>query len=201
MSALFWSLIVCGSLFVNVRSHELWGTVSLPDYAYESADVRVVLSLNGGGLQEPYLRSARRFLLTGVPPGTHLLDVFAMGWGFPQLRVQVSERGSVKVSLSTDWNKVLLYVTSSFDEGIPTGMRIKPILEMKYFQEKPPFNIRGFLFSPTGIFILIAAVGVFVLPRMKVDPEEYKKMQEELQSWQNQGQGQQQIQGGAQRRR
>lgn len=66
------------------------------------------LSGGPGQRQKPRQQGEFKFQFEDVPPGTHTLDVVAIGLAFPQYRVEVSEKGSdrIVVSMNTDPNKV-----------------------------------------------------------------------------------------------
>ena len=49
--------------------------------------VRLILTLDGGNQQLAWARPDASFRFHEVPPGSHLLDVVAMGLVFPQVRL------------------------------------------------------------------------------------------------------------------
>jgi hypothetical protein len=48
-----------------------------------------------------------------------------------------------------------------------------------FMQRRQPFNIVGWLKTPYGIIAGVMLFSVVVMPRLKVDPEEYQQMLEE----------------------
>lgn len=62
---------------------------------------------------------------------------------------------------------------------IPYPLRIPALGVVSYFEERQPFNIIGWLKTPYGAMIAFMIGSMVLMPMLKVDPEEYKEMQEE----------------------
>ncbi|KAF5843802.1 hypothetical protein DUNSADRAFT_5039 [Dunaliella salina] len=77
------------------------------------------------------------FTFRDVPPGSHMLQAFCIGYYFPELR--------------------------------------------------KPVDIWSILKSPYGLMMVFSVFIIFVMPKLKVDPEEYKEMQAQLKGGSNGG--------------
>lgn len=57
-------------------------------------DLRIVVTIDGGKEVASFCRKDGSFTVYGLPPGSHMLNVFSMGWHFPQVKLDVSSRGT-----------------------------------------------------------------------------------------------------------
>lgn len=62
---------------------------------------------------------------------------------------------------------------------LPPSLTIPPLSRAVYYEQKPPFNLRSLLLSPYGIMGGLMLFALVVVPRLKVDPEEYAALLEE----------------------
>lgn len=106
----------------------------------------------------------------GVPAGTHLLEVVALGYFFSPVRVDVSSRlpGQIRAS----------YVEGP--RRVSDSLVLEPLREENYYEIREPFSMLGLLKSPMGLMIGFMVICVFLLPMLmdSIDPEEMKRLQE-----------------------
>ncbi|GAX82507.1 hypothetical protein CEUSTIGMA_g9934.t1 [Chlamydomonas eustigma] len=112
------------------------------------------------------------FTLRGVPAGSHLLQAHLMGYYFPEVRVDTLAKGMVSAFFVIPNTKQV--------QPLQEPLLIRPIGELQYFEKRSPVDIWSFVKSPMGIIIIFSVVVMFILPNMKVDPEDYKEMQQQL---------------------
>ncbi|MCO5580676.1 hypothetical protein L7F22_034546 [Adiantum nelumboides] len=136
---------------------------------FKSSNVKI--SLNSGQ-KVAFIRPDGYFAFTGIPAGTHLLEVVAPGYFFSPVRVDVSARlnGQLQATL-TETRRIL-----------SEPLVLEPLREETYFEKREPFSLMGLLKSPMGLMVGFMAVAAFLLPKLmeNIDPEEMKKMQEEM---------------------
>jgi ER membrane protein complex subunit 7 len=63
--------------------------------------------------------------------------------------------------------------------AIAYPLRIAPLTQMQYFEQKKPFSLWAWLKTPYGLMIGFMVFSLVVMPMLKVDPEEYAQMLEE----------------------
>ncbi|KAH9566708.1 hypothetical protein CY35_04G143000 [Sphagnum magellanicum] len=135
----------------------------------KTSNIKVVLN---GGQKLSFVRSDGSFAFQGVPAGTHLLEVVALGYFFSPVRVDVSSRlqGQVRASLVET------------GRSLPDSLVLEPLREEYYYEKREPFSAMGLLKSPMGLMIGFMVVCVFLLPKLmdQIDPEEMKRVQEEM---------------------
>lgn len=137
--------------------------------AFKTANVKVLLN---AGQKVAFIRPDGYFSFHGVPAGTHLLEVVALGYFFSPVRVDVSARlqGQVQATLTENRRR------------LSEPLILEPLREEYYFEKREPFSLMGLLKSPMGLMVGFMVVAVFVLPKLmeNIDPEEMKRVQEEM---------------------
>jgi hypothetical protein len=135
----------------------------------KTSNIKVVLN---GGQKLSFVRIDGSFAFQGVPAGTHLLEVVALGYFFSPVRVDVSSRLQGQVCAS-------LVETG---RSLPDSLVLEPLREEYYYEKREPFSAMGLLKSPMGLMIGFMVVCVFLLPKLmdQIDPEEMKRVQEEM---------------------
>ncbi|MCO5602218.1 hypothetical protein L7F22_056346 [Adiantum nelumboides] len=136
---------------------------------FKSSNVKISLNF---GQKVAFIRPDGYFAFTGIPAGTHLLEVVAPGYSFSPVRVDVSARlnGQLQATL-TETRRIL-----------SEPLVLEPLREETYFEKREPFSLMGLLKSPMGLMVGFMAVAAILLPKLmeNIDPEEMKKMQEEM---------------------
>jgi len=150
------------------KFYPVTGMVGLqPDL--QASTIQVTLTIGGGEQRTTVPRIDGSFQFLDVPPGTHLIEVIAMGYFYPPIRVDISARhnGRIHAAYSEDKTQVL-----------GSDMLIKPVRKMQYFEERQAFNLWTFVSNPMVLMMLLSVFCVVVLSN--IDPETMKEMQEQL---------------------
>lgn len=156
------------SSFSSGPSFTVLGSVNVKLISPQGA--RVTLLLSGGKQLSTFVRLDGTFTLHNVPPGIHVLEVFHLGFLFPQIRTEILADAPlgehVKASYVAGDNRIL-----------PYPLMVQPLGKVSYFEPRQGFSWRSFLFQPQIIMMLIMISGLFILPKMQLDPESIKEMQ------------------------
>jgi len=160
-----------GAQVAVVERYPIEGTISLAELAVPASQVKVVLDQ---GERTAVPRSDGYFILQDILPGTHLLEVVAVGAVFPALRVDISARhqGRVRASYVDDQRRQLA-----------APLLIEPVKkDVDYFEQRAQFNLAALLKNPMVWMVGITLFMMLVLPKMmeNMDPEELKRMQEHM---------------------
>jgi len=148
------------------------GSVALPEELKPSM-VEISLTIKGDEHKKTFPRADGAFKFSDVPPGTHLLEVVAMGYYFPSIRVDVSARLNGKIHAAyAEYRKKVL----------PPGLLIKLIKQMAYFEKRQDFNLWKFLTNPMMLMFLFTLICIIFLSN--IDPETLKEMQQQAQQQQ-----------------
>ncbi|KAF8110898.1 hypothetical protein N665_0078s0088 [Sinapis alba] len=154
-------------------SYTITGRVRIPastaiGHAAKFSNIKVVLN---GGQHITFLRPDGYFTFHKVTAGTHLIEVYALGYFFSPVRVDVSARHHGKVQATLTETRRSL-----------TELVLEPLRADQYYEMREPFNVMAILKSPMGLMVGFMVVVVFLMPKLmeNIDPEEMKRTQEEL---------------------
>lgn len=161
------SAALSDALTSRPKGFTIQGKVLWPDDLTSAAKVKLILSTDGMLQKYAWPQPDGKFAIHNVPAGSHLLDIAAIGLTYPQLRLDVSAQGG---------GRVLATLADNDLQRLPDPLIIRPVAVAEYFERQVPFNVIGFLKTPYGLMIIFALLAVFVLPQLKVDPEEYQEM-------------------------
>ncbi|KAG7545401.1 Carbohydrate-binding-like fold [Arabidopsis suecica] len=172
---LFASTLPISSGSDSEDSYTITGRVRIPastviGHAAKFSNIKVILN---GGQHVTFLRPDGYFTFHKVPAGTHLIEVYAMGYFFSPVRVDVSarHRGKVQATL-TETRRSL------------TELVLEPLRAEQYYEMREPFSVMSILKSPMGLMVGFMVVVVFLMPKLmeNIDPEEMKSAQEQMRS-------------------
>ena len=137
---------------------------------------RVKLALDGGA-RTAVARADGGFQFSDVLPGVYLLEATAVGYSFPQLRVDVSAKHK-----SVRWARV----AAGGARRWPAPVVVAAEAPLDYYEKEDGGGLMKMVMSPMGLMAVFMCVMAFVMPRMLegIDPEELKKMQKEMQAQQ-----------------
>lgn len=94
-----------------------------------------------GEVRQAYADLDGKVEVAALPEGAYLLDVVAIGWQFPQFRVDVHPRFDDAIAVAP--------VASRMPLSKP--FELQPLGEAKYYATRKPFNIWGMIMSPYGL--------------------------------------------------
>ncbi|KAI3424894.1 hypothetical protein D9Q98_008278 [Chlorella vulgaris] len=128
----------------------------------------VTLQLESGRQLLAFPLADGSFSFPEVPLGVHTLSVQVQGLLYPTIRVDVGAARKGKVSS-----------TVADVPGAPAltyPLLLRPLTRLEYFEKRQGFNLWAFIKTPYGLMGCFMVFSMFILPRLKIDPEEYKEM-------------------------
>ncbi|KAH3843026.1 ER membrane protein complex subunit 7-like [Dreissena polymorpha] len=128
-----------------------------------------------GGTFISYLRGDGRFVISGVPSGTYMVEVVNPNYMFEPVRVDISAKGKKR---ARKINLMELSPIKTVHYPLEFRERRKP----NYFQKREQWKITDFLFNPMFLTMVLPLVLVMILPKMMnaADPEAQKEMQSQM---------------------
>jgi len=111
------------------------------------------------------------FVFRDVPAGSHLLHPHHPSLFYPEIRIDTSTRAGVLRAMMVSQAKSM---------AVALPLQLRPLGELQYFEKRKPLDVWSFVKSPYGLMIVFSLFIIVVMPRLKVDPEEMRQMQEEL---------------------
>jgi hypothetical protein len=146
----------------------LEGHIMLPSSGFRAADATLLLFTSIGEKMTTYCDSAGNFAFYNIPKGSHVVQVHILGLLFPEVQVDVNNRGDI-VRAAYNANKAMT---------LPYPLALRPMAEAQYLEKRKPVDVWSFIKSPYGIMICVSLGAIVFFPMMKVDPEEYKEYSE-----------------------
>ncbi|ALC41305.1 CG8397 [Drosophila busckii] len=131
--------------------------------------VDVVVSINNGEYKG-FVREDGNFVISGVPSGSYVLDVYHPDVFYEPVRVEINPKGKFRA-------RKVNYVQPAQVVQLPYPLRLKPLMRFKYFQTREQWKITDFLFSPMVLMMALPLLLMLVLPKMINDPETKKEIE------------------------
>lgn len=110
------------------------------------------------------------FMLYNVNPGTHYLEVFHPKYQFPSILVEVTANSEPIAYFNTPGTVKT--------EKVPYPLRLAPERQITYFEVPESFSLRGLFANPMYIMFAVAILMTMCMPKMQLDPEQMKQMQD-----------------------
>jgi len=155
------------------RLYEMEGFLVKPFPAYNPSDARILL--NGGEHVAIPRASDGRFVFAGVQDGTHLLEVRAIGFVYPQLRVRVSAKQGGRVEAEE-----MRETANGPRTRYASPLRLQPKGRISYFDKREQFSIMQFIANPMMLMMMMTMGMAYCMPKMMEGIEEDEEMKEEM---------------------
>ncbi|KAJ9506158.1 hypothetical protein QJQ45_002435 [Haematococcus lacustris] len=126
-----------------------------------------LFTADGQELQS-FVQSDGSFEFEQVPPGSHLLQPFHISYFYPEVKVDVSPKAGLVRATQLGQPKPM---------PLPTPLQLRPLGELQYYEKRKPVDVWSIVKSPYGLMIVFSLFFIFVMPMLKVDPEEMKEAQ------------------------
>ncbi|GFH12056.1 DUF2012 domain-containing protein [Haematococcus lacustris] len=139
----------------------------LPCPAAPAATLVKLFTADGQELQS-FVQSDGSFEFEQVPPGSHLLQPFHISYFYPEVKVDVSPKAGLVRATQLGQPKPM---------PLPTPLQLRPLGELQYYEKRKPVDVWSIVKSPYGLMIVFSLFFIFVMPMLKVDPEEMKEAQ------------------------
>lgn len=147
-----------------------------------------------GGERSALADATGNFILGGVDPGTHILEIVSDDMVFPSIRLEVNERGAnrYRAIVNDGSGRVLLnaftdisaaQAAAAADRDYPT-LVIEPLGRHGYFVPRQAFSILSIIANPS-ILIMVVAMGMMYVMPMIADQDEMRAQMKEMQRGQS----------------
>ncbi|KAJ1458119.1 hypothetical protein M885DRAFT_514218 [Pelagophyceae sp. CCMP2097] len=163
---------------VLIESYPVEGSLNLRDKTQTLATTTVVLN---GDEYRTYTRLDGSFVFHDVKPGVYLLDVLSTEFVFSQVKINLPSQADQQV-------RCLEYkYPGAAKNALAYPIRLDAHLKYEYFDKREQVGLHTLLQNPMYLMIGVTAILVFLMPKLmeSMDPEEMKKMQEQMGSAQD----------------
>jgi hypothetical protein len=100
----------------------------------------------------------------------YLLSVSHPDYLYPDVALQVSAKGVTRAMFAQN------------RAAIPAHpyLVVPPVSALQYYEQRRPVDVMGMVKSPYGLMVVFMLFSIFVMPMLKVDPEEYREAMDSL---------------------
>lgn len=145
--------------------YSIQGAIRLPKPNLKAAACRLFVN---GGQTVGLVRADGNFVITGLPAGTYLLEIYHPDFVFSAIRVDISakEKGKVRAAVASTKAK------------LPYPLSLRPDKPAVYFQQHAPYDWSSMFKNPMVLMMGFTLIMVVVMPRMlnNMDPKELEQM-------------------------
>ena len=143
------------------------GSATLP------ATTEVVLN---GGEYRTYTRPDGSFVFHDVKPGVYLLDVLSIEYIFSQVKL------NLPTAVESGIRCLEYRYPGAAKQPIPYPLELVPHVKQAYFEVRETPGLHTLFRNPMMLMLLFTGAVVVLMPKMmdNMDPEEMKKMQEQM---------------------
>lgn len=198
---LFLILLLCPCVFFFINAANITGKIDLEaavtldhvDNDLHSNVKKNTMSLPSlhvmlnGGAYTTLSRSDGRFTFLNIPPGRYVLDIISTTYMFSQYKIDISEATEEAVVAGKNTDEIIRVLEYRYPGAEKTvanyPLWIQPHLKLSYFLKREKFNFVRMIFqNPSMLMMGVMALMAFALPKMmaNMDPEERKKMQDDM---------------------
>ncbi|OWA53127.1 putative ER membrane protein complex subunit 7 [Hypsibius exemplaris] len=112
------------------------------------------------------------FTISGVPPGSYLIEVYHPEFIFETARVDVSSKGKFRARRPDSFD-------SSAQNQLAYPLRLKLLRKATYFQAKEAWRMTDILMNPMVLMMILPLVVLMGIPKLmsQIDPDASKDMQ------------------------
>ncbi|GBG27899.1 ER membrane protein complex subunit 7-like [Hondaea fermentalgiana] len=171
--ALAAALVVCLSACVQVAAGESASSgFDVLGYVKGDSPELSSTSLLVDGKTVGVVRKDGSFVLRDIPAGTYSLEVGSTTYSYPLYLLNVGESGRISAQFWVGKKR----------RELQHPLRLEPYGEQNYFEPRKTISI-GSLFMNPMLLMMAAMMGfMFLVPKLQegMDPEELKKMQEDM---------------------
>ncbi|XP_055333300.1 ER membrane protein complex subunit 7 homolog [Paramacrobiotus metropolitanus] len=117
------------------------------------------------------------FIISGVPPGSYLIEVYHPECIFESARVDISSKGKFRARRPD-----ILDGSAAAQNQLPYPLKLKLLRRASYFQAKEAWRLTDMLMNPMVLMMILPLVVLMVIPKMlsTVDPEATKELQSSM---------------------
>lgn len=157
----------------EISYYPVKGALTLKDRSALLATTEVVLN---GGEYRTYTRSDGTFTFHDVKPGIYLLDVLSVDYFFSQVKLNLPR------SLDQSIQCLEYRYPGAQKQAIDHPLRLVAAAKKKYFEEREKVGLHILFRNPMMLMLAFTGLIVVIMPKLmeNMDPEEMKKMQEQM---------------------
>eukprot|EP00096_Caligus_rogercresseyi_P010590 TRINITY_DN3918_c0_g1_i1.p1 TRINITY_DN3918_c0_g1~~TRINITY_DN3918_c0_g1_i1.p1 ORF type:complete len:232 (+),score=88.08 TRINITY_DN3918_c0_g1_i1:40-735(+) len=156
-------------------TYKIEGKVLSPDESDPLWYSRCRILIDGGDLYRGFLKADNSFVVQGLSPGSYLLEVLHPDFSYPPARVDINSKGKIRA------RKVNNLQPSQVNQ-IQYPLRMKPLGRINYFEKREQWKWTDVLMNPMMLMMVMPLLLITLLPKLMIDPDTKKEMEQMQQS-------------------
>ncbi|OQR97064.1 hypothetical protein ACHHYP_20634 [Achlya hypogyna] len=169
------SVLLCAMMAGCDSAVTLEGRVFLPATAEAVETLSPFQVVLDGGVRTTLSKADGHFAFYDVAPGRYTIDVFSPVYMFSQFKVDIAADEQIRVL------EFKFPGTGKLPVGHP--LRVEAHAKIQYFQPREKLSLLDLVRNPSFLALIVPIFMVWLLPKISegmMDPEEFKKAQEEM---------------------
>ncbi|VDK65700.1 unnamed protein product [Onchocerca ochengi] len=130
---------------------------------------RVLLNYNFKHIA--FVRYDGSFVVSGVPPGSYIIQISNIDYAFEPVRVDITSKGKIRA-------RRLNLLQPSLVSSLPYPLRLNAVHQINYFRPREEWHLTDMLANPMVLMMVVPLVLLVILPKLvnANDPEVKKEM-------------------------
>uniref|UniRef100_A0A915PSV8 ER membrane protein complex subunit 7 beta-sandwich domain-containing protein n=1 Tax=Setaria digitata TaxID=48799 RepID=A0A915PSV8_9BILA len=117
-----------------------------------------------------FVRHDGTFVVSGVPPGSYIIEISNIDYAFEPVRVDITSKGKIRA-------RRLNLLQPSLVSSLPYPLRLNALHQINYFRPREEWHLTDMLTNPMVLMMVVPLVLLVILPKLvnANDPEEMAK--------------------------
>ncbi|XP_016980610.1 ER membrane protein complex subunit 7 homolog [Drosophila rhopaloa] len=128
----------------------------------------ITVSISNGELMG-FVRLDRRFLISGVRNGSHILHIEHPDIYFQPVKVEITGKGKYRA-------RKVNYLQPSLINQVPYPLRLQPLFRRKYFKNREQWLFIDLILNPMVLLMVVPLLLMLVVPKIIKDPEAKREL-------------------------
>uniref|UniRef100_A0AAF5PQS9 ER membrane protein complex subunit 7 beta-sandwich domain-containing protein n=2 Tax=Wuchereria bancrofti TaxID=6293 RepID=A0AAF5PQS9_WUCBA len=118
-----------------------------------------------------FVRQDGSFVVSGVPPGSYIIEISNIDYAFEPVRVDITSKGKIRA-------RRLNLLQPSLVSSLPYPLRLNAVHQINYFRPREEWHLTDILTNPMILMMVVPLVLLVILPKLvnANDPEIKKEM-------------------------
>ncbi|KAL4001898.1 hypothetical protein ACH3XW_1255 [Acanthocheilonema viteae] len=118
-----------------------------------------------------FVREDGSFVVSGVPPGSYIIEISNIDYAFEPVRVDITSKGKIRA-------RRLNLLQPSQVSSLPYPLHMNAVQQINYFRPREEWHLTDMLTNPMVLMMVIPLILLVILPKLinANDPEVKKEM-------------------------
>ncbi|CAG9538394.1 unnamed protein product [Cercopithifilaria johnstoni] len=118
-----------------------------------------------------FVREDGSFVVSGVPPGSYIIEISNIDYAFEPVRVDITSKGKIRA-------RRLNLLQPSLVSSLPYPLHLNAVHQIIYFRPREEWHLTDMLTNPMVLMMVVPLVLLVILPKLinANDPEVKKEM-------------------------